>query len=435
MRGCVDNRITDEGNVEMNVLKEKGKIIWENIYEFLRWILMAILTGLIVGGVGILFVKGLGLANQFRGQYPQLILGLPLAGLAIVFLYRVCNYRDDKGTNLVLSTLQSKSQIPFRMAPLIFVSTILTHLFGGSAGREGAALQLGGSIGNQLGRWFRLDEDDKKMIIMCGMSAAFSAIFGTPLAAVIFAMEVSSIGMMHYAAFVPCMFSSLVASSFATAMGCHAEAFTIAEPVNFELVSALWIGVLGILCAIISIVFCHTLHISGHLFKKYLANPYIRVVVGSLVIVGLTIILRTDAYSGAGVNLIEEAFAGEAPKMAFLWKIIFTAITLGVGFKGGEIVPSFCIGATFGCLFGTIVGLPPSLCAAVAMVSVFCGVTNSPITSLVIGFEMFGFDCMRYLLIGVAISYMLSGYSGLYSEQTIMYSKFKLKTMDNKSRE
>lgn len=414
----------------MNTFKEKGKIIWENVYEFLRWIVLAVLTGLIVGGVGVLFVKGLGLANQFRGEYPQIILALPLAGLTIVFLYRVCNYQDDKGTNLVISTLQSKTQIPFRMAPLIFVSTILTHLFGGSAGREGAALQLGGSIGNQLGRLFRLDEDDKKLMIMCGMSAAFSAIFGTPLAAVIFAMEVSSIGIMQYAAFVPCMFSALVASSLATALGCHAEAFVISEPVEFALLPALLIGLLGILCAIISIIFCHTLHISGHLLKKYLSNPYLRVVVGSLVILGLTILLKTDAYSGAGVNLIEEAFAGEAPKMAFLWKIVFTAITLGVGFKGGEIVPSFCIGATFGCLFGTLVGLSPSLCAAVAMVSVFCGVTNSPLTSLIIGFEMFGFGSMKYLLIGVAISYMLSGYSGLYSEQTILYSKFKPKVIE-----
>lgn len=417
----------------MNTLKDIAKKAWENAREFLRWMILAAITGLVVGGVGILFVKGLGLANDFRGEHPQMILGLPLAGLLIVFLYRICKNENDKGTNLVISTLHSESQMPFRMAPLIFVSTILTHLFGGSAGREGAALQLGGSIGNQLGRWFRLDEDDTKLIVMCGMSAAFSAIFGTPLAAVIFAMEVSSIGIMQYGAFVPCMFASLIASSFSAAMGCHAEAFTITEPLEFAPVPALWIALLGILCALVSIIFCQTLHMSGHLFKKYLPNPYIRVLVGSVAIIGLTILLQTSAYSGAGVNLIEEAFAGEAPKMAFFWKIIFTAITLGVGFKGGEIVPSFCIGATFGCLFGSLVGISPSLCAAVAMVSVFCGVTNSPITSLIIGFEMFGFDSMKYLLIGVAISYMLSGYTGLYSEQTIMYSKSKLTYVNKKT--
>lgn len=417
----------------MNKLKENFKNAGITTLDFLRWIILAIITGFVVGGVGILFVKGLGYANDFRNAHPQIILALPLAGLLIVFLYKISKYENDKGTNLVISTLHAESQMPLRMAPLIFVSTIITHLFGGSAGREGAALQLGGSIGNQLGRWFRLDEDDTRMIVMCGMSAAFSSIFGTPLAAVIFAMEVSSIGMMHYAAFVPCMFASLVASTFATEMGVHAEAFTITEPLKFAIVPALLIVVLGILCAIISRIFCKTLHASGHLFKKYISNPYLRVLAGSIAIITLSAILRTTAYSGAGVNLIEEAFAGEAPAMAFLWKIIFTAITLGVGFKGGEIVPSFCIGATFGCLFGSLVGISPSLCAAVAMVSVFCGVTNCPISSLLIGFELFGFDSMKYLLIGVAISYMLSGYTGLYSEQTIMYSKFKTQIINRKT--
>lgn len=410
----------------MDKIKEKFTPARETALSFLRWLILAIITGFVVGGVGILFVKGLGLANTFRNAHTKIIFALPLAGLLIVFLYKISNYENDKGTNLVISTLQAKSQIPFRMAPLIFVSTILTHLFGGSAGREGAALQLGGSIGNQLGRWFHLKEEDTRMLVMCGMSAAFASIFGTPLAAVIFAMEVGSIGVMHYGAFVPCMFSALVASTFAQEMGCHAEAFTITESVDFALVPALLIVLLGILCACISMIFCKALHESGHLFRKYFPNAYLRVVVGSGIIIVLTLILHTTAYSGAGVNLIEEAFLGESPRMAFLWKMVFTAVTLGVGFKGGEIVPSFCIGATFGCLFGSLVGLSPSLCAAVGMVSVFCGVTNSPITSLVIGFEMFGFDSMRYLLIGVAISYMLSGYTGLYSEQTITSSKLKL---------
>lgn len=418
----------------MSTLKDNLKAARTTAVDFLRWIILAIITGFVVGGVGIAFVKGLGFANSFRNAHPQIILGLPLAGLLIVFLYKISKYENDKGTNLVISTLHAESQIPFRMAPLIFISTILTHLFGGSAGREGAALQLGGSIGNQLGRWFKTNDDDTRMLVMCGMSAAFSAIFGTPLAAVIFAMEIGSVGIMHYAAFVPCMFASLVASTFAHEMGCHAEAFAITEPVEFALIPALLIVLLGILCALISMIFCKTLHESSHLFRKYIPNAYIRVVVGSLIIIALSAILGTTTYSGAGVNLIEEAFLGDAPTMAFFWKMIFTAITLGVGFKGGEIVPSFCIGATFGCLFGTLVGLSPSLCAAIGMVAVFCGVTNSPITSLIIGFEMFGFDSMRFLLIGVAISYMLSGYSGLYSEQTITTSKLKLESINRKTR-
>ncbi len=417
----------------MKEMKEKLTTIAYRVWETLRRILLAILSGVVIGGVGILFVKALGSANNFRSEYPQLILGLPIAGLAIVFLYQICNYQNDRGTNLVLSTLHAKTHIPFRMAPLIFISTIVTHLFGGSAGREGAALQLGGSIGERIGQLFRLDEDEKRMLVMCGMSAAFSAIFGTPLAAVIFAMEVGSVGIMHYSAFVPCMFASLVASSFATVMGVHAEKFTIFEPVSFTAIPALQIVLLGILCAVLSILFCKILHTTGHMLRKYLPNPYLRILTASFAIIGLTILLQTSAYSGAGVNLIEEAFAGTSPDMAFFWKMIFTAITLGAGFKGGEIVPSFSIGATFGCLFGSVVGLSPSLCAAVAMVSVFCGVTNCPITSLLIGFELFGFDAMKFLLIGVAISYMLSGYTGLYSEQTIIYSKFKTNYINRKT--
>ena len=418
----------------MNTLKEKLGSARTTAVDFLRWIILAIITGFVVGGVGILFVKGLGLANAFRNAHSWMILALPLAGLLIVFLYKISNYENDKGTNLVISTLHAESQIPFRMAPLIFVSTILTHLFGGSAGREGAALQLGGSIGNQLGRWFKLNDEDTRMIVMCGMSAAFSAIFGTPLAAVIFAMEVGSIGIMHYAAFVPCMFAALVASTFAHEMGCHAEAFTITEPVEFAVAPALLIVLLGILCALVSMIFCKTLHESGHLFRKYIPNAYLRVVVGSAIIIALTAILRTTAYSGAGVNLIEEAFLGESPMMGFFWKIVFTAITLGVGFKGGEIVPSFCIGATFGCLFGTLVGLSPSLCAAVGMVAVFCGVTNCPITSMLIAFELFGFEGVSYYLIAIAVSYATSGYYGLYKDQTIVYSKYKAKYVNQKTR-
>lgn len=417
----------------MNTIKHNLKNAGITTWTFFRWTILAVITSFVVGGVGILFVKGLSLANTFRNAHSHMILALPLAGLLIVFLYKISNFENDRGTNLIISTLHGESQIPFRMAPLIFISTITTHLFGGSAGREGAALQLGGSIGNQVGRCLRLNDDDIRIIVMCGMSAAFSAIFGTPLAAVVFAMEVGSIGILHYAAFVPCMFASLIASTFAHEMGCHAEAFTITEPMEFAIAPSLLIVLLGILCALISRIFCIALHTTGHFFKKHIPNAYIRVIVGSLIILTLTALLRTTAYSGAGVNLIEEAFAGHTPKLAFVWKIIFTAITLGVGFKGGEIVPSFCIGATFGCLFGTLLGISPSMCAAVAMVSVFCGVTNSPITSLLIGFEMFGFDCMKYLLISVSISYMLSGYTGLYSEQTIMYSKFNTQEIRRKT--
>lgn len=406
-------------------MKQTTKNILHDLKDFFSWVVAASITGIVIGAVGVAFVKGLHIVNDFRAEHPAIIFGLPIAGIIIVTLYKICDYENDGGTNLIISTIHAKTEIPFRMAPLIFISTLLTHLFGGSAGREGAALQLGGSIGNQLARWFKLNEKDVRMMVMSGMSAAFAAIFGTPMAAVIFAMEVNSVGIMYYSAFVPCVISALVASSFANKFGVHAEYFGEVEALAFQLTPAIKFAILGICCALISVVFCITLHKVQHWYKHRFPNAYVRVVAAGIIIIALTYILETNAYSGAGVNLIEEAIAGHAPQAAFLWKIVFTALTLGAGFKGGEIVPSFAIGATFGCLFASIVGLPASTCAAVGMIAMFCGVTNSPIASMIIGFELFGFDIMKYLLIAVSISYMLSGYYSLYHEQKIMYSKFK----------
>ena len=408
-------------------MKETIKTLLKDLRHFFRWGIYASIVGIVIGFVGIAFVKALHMVNDFRTENPMIIWGLPIAGIIIVTLYKVCNYENDGGTNLVISTIHEKSTIPFRMAPLIFLSTLLTHMFGGSAGREGAALQLGGSIGNQFGRWFKLKDSDIRTIVMCGMSAAFAAIFGTPMAAVIFAMEVNSVGIMYYSAFVPCVISALTASSIANTFGVHAEYFGEVEAIAFAAIPAAKIALLGILCAAISVLFCMLLHKAGALYKKYLKNAYARIIVASFIIIALTYILGTNAYSGAGANLIEEAIAGHAPKSAFIWKMLFTAVTLGAGFKGGEIVPSFTIGATFGCLFGSLIGLPPSLCAAIGMISLFCGVTNAPIASMIIGFELFGLDIMQYLLISVSISYMMSGYYSLYHEQKIVYSKFHTK--------
>lgn len=402
---------------------------------FIRWIIFAITTGLFVGLFGVLFVKCLSFATDFREAHPQIIFALPFAGIVIVWLYEFFHYKNDKGTNLVISTIHAESEIPIKMAPLIFISTILTHLFGGSAGREGAALQLGGSIGNQLGRWFHLDERDTRVIIMCGMSAAFSAIFGTPMAAAIFALEVVSVGVMYYAALVPCVFSSLVASMFANTMEIDPETFVVYGVTEFHIRSFALMTLLGICCALLSIIFCKMLHTTGDLYRKYLVNPYVRIIFSSIIIIVLTMLLGTNEYSGSGIALIEKAFSNQTAPTTFLWKMIFTTLTLEAGFKGGEIVPSFTIGATFGCLFGSLVGLSPSLCAAVGMISVFCGVTNCPITSMIIGFELFGFEPVRFMLIGVSISYMLSGYYGLYPEQTIVYSKFKTQYINRKAKE
>lgn len=406
-----------------------------NITLFLKWCIFSTIVGLVVGGFSTLFAYCLRQVTDFRTVYPQLIFLLPLAGVVIVFLYGVFQYKNDKGTNMVLSTIHAETELPFKMAPLIFISTIITHLFGGSAGREGAALQLGGSIGNQLGRWFRFDEKDRRIVVMCGMSAAFAAIFGTPVAASIFAMEVVSVGVMYYAALVPCVFSALIASKFATDMGINPDLFTILHIPEFHFIPSVKVILLALCCAGLSVLFCMALHSLGDLYRAKLKNPYIRIVFSSCIIVVLTVILHTTDYMGAGVPVIERAIKGQVRPEAFLLKIIFTALTLEAGFKGGEIVPSFYVGATFGCLFGQLLGISPSLCAAVGMVSVFCGVTNCPITSMLIAFELFGYEAVPYFLIAISVSYLMSGYYGLYHDQTIVYSKYKTEYINRKAQE
>lgn len=399
--------------------------IFHNIRLLLRWSFFSVIIGLVVGGISTLFAQCLAWADSTRNEHDWIIYLLPVAGLVIVFFYNLLNYRNDKGTNLVLSTIHAEAEIPIKMAPLIFFSTVLTHLCGGSAGREGAALQLGGSVGNQLGRWFHFDEKDKRVVVMCGMSAAFAAVFGTPMAASIFAMEVVSVGVMYYAALVPCVFSSLIASQFAMTMGIDKDTFQILKFPQLELVPALEIVLLAALCAGLSVLFCILLHGTGDLYRKYIKNPYLRVVIAGTIVALVTFLLGNHDYNGGGIPVIERAIAGNVEWYAFLLKMILTAVTIEAGFKGGEIVPSFFVGATFGCLFGQLIGLSPSMCAAIGMISVFCGVTNCPITSMLISFELFGFEAVPYLLIAVAVSYLMSGYYGLYHDQTIVYSKYK----------
>ncbi len=401
---------------------------------FLKWLAFSILSGILVGSVGAVFHYCILYGTNAREKYPWLIFLLPAAGLLIVGVYHLMRNEEDTGTNLVLSAIHSGKHIPLRMAPLIFISTVMTHLFGGSAGREGAALQLGGSIGNSLGRFLKFDEKDQHIMIMCGMSAAFSVLFGTPLAAAVFSMEVVSVGIMHYAALVPCVVSSLVAQGIGEYCRIAPEQFLLASVPEFTISSAVITALLAILCAVVSALFCIALHMGEALYKKYLPNPYLRIVAGGLLIILLTLLVGNQDYNGAGMPIIARCFAEhEVVPYAFLMKILFTAITLGAGYKGGEIVPSFFIGASFGCFFGNLAGFAPDLCTAAGMGAVFCGVTNCPITSLFISFELFGFEGMPYFMLSVALGYMLSGYYGLYHSQKIVYSKYKTEFINRKT--
>lgn len=407
--------------------------IWDRIKKVTRWVVFAIITGITLGLVCAFFSYCLKTVIAYRQEHWSIIFFMPLAGLLIVAFYQALGSQKDKGTNLILESITSDVRVPLKMTPLIMLSTVITHMYGGSAGREGAALQIGGSVGNFLGRVLKLDFVDRKTVVMAGMSAAFSALFGTPAAAAIFSIEVVSVGIMQYSALVPCVIASLTASAVAVRLGSVPEAFTIMEIVDFSAVSAVKIIILAGLCGGVSALFCMVMHRVGNFFKNTFDDAYTRIVIGGMILVALTTIIHSLDYSGTGMEIIAKAVdEGEAKPYAFLLKIIFTAITLGCGFKGGEIVPSFFVGATFGVLVGNIIGLSPSLCGAVGMVSVFCGVTNCPISSLLIALELFGIEAMPFFLLAIAISYALSGYYSLYSTQRFAYSKYKAEFINNK---
>ena len=411
----------------------KNTPLAKNVEYFIRWSVISILIGLVTGVVGSVFGHGVLRASACFRTHPWLVFLLPFSGLLIVWIYHILKEDKNRGTNMVIEAIYSKTAITFATAPAVFLGTLLTHIAGGSAGREGAALQMGGSIGYKLGGLMKLDEKDMKIAVMCGMSGTFAALFGTPMAAAVFSMEVISIGVMYYAALVPCIFSSFIGAAVAKLFHLKPEFFHIGEVPDFDLKMACLIVALGILCALVAELFCITLHVSSHLYECYLPSRYRRVFVGGLLVIGLTLLLRTIDYNGSGVSLIEKCFEGEVPYTAFLWKILFTAVTLEAGFRGGEIVPTLTIGATFGCAFAMLTGQPHGIMAACGMLAVFAGVTNCPISTLLIGFELFGYEAMPFFVMVIGVSFTLSGYYSLYSSQKFVYSKIRTEYINRKT--
>ena len=418
---------------KMYVQKETQNMPFnKNILYFIRWTAISIVMGTVCGLIGTAFGYGVIYAQRLFKTHSFMQYLMPVAGVLIVLLHQMFHELGNRGTNLILESISSDERIPMATLPCIFISTILSQAVGASAGKEGAALQIGGCIGNYFGDVFHMDERDKKVMIMSGMSGCFGAIFGTPLAAAMFGIEVISIGVAYYAALVPCVFASFIGAQISGALGLHGESFPILHIPEFSLVPALYTVGLGLTCALLSVCFCILLHETQHLYKNKIGNVYVRILVAAGLSIALALIFGRD-YCGAGFNLVEKAVDGESAYLGFLLKMIFTAVALGGGFKGGEIVPTLAVGASFGCTFGLLTGFEPSLCAAAGMLATFVGVTNCPIATMFLGFELFGFEAMPYFAVAVAISFTLSGYYGLYSGQKFTYSKTKAEFINRKA--
>ena len=372
-------------------------------------------------------------ATELRAAQPWLLFLLPVAGLLITALYKVTKC-EGVGTNNVLRAVQSGEPVSILLVPAIFLGTVLTHLCGGSAGREGAALQMGGSIGWNLGTLLRLKDHDRRTATISGMAAFFSALFGTPLAAACFAMMVEDVGLTFTSAFVPAFTSALIAYGCSLVFGIAPTHFALTAP-ELNVRTALLVILLGVACAAVSRLFCYTLHFMEHTVPKLLPNPWVRVFAGGVLVIGFSYLFGVGRYNGAGMSVIIAAVEqGQALPWDFLCKIFLTALTLACGFKGGEVVPSFFVGATFGCVVGPLLGLPAGFAAAVGLVSIFCGATNALIPSILLGFELFSGAGLELIALGCGICYMLSGHHGLYSSQTFVTNKLRSEYMSHKWR-
>ena len=388
------------------------------------WLVLAAAVGLVCGGVGTAFHLSVEAVTELRGEHGWILWLLPLAGLVIVALYKGTRC-EGMGTNNVIRAVQSGEAVSPLLVPAIFLGTVLTHLCGGSAGREGAALQMGGSIGYNVGRLFRLSDHDRRTATVCGMAAFFSALFGTPLAATLFAMMVEDVGLTFSVAFVPGFLAALVAYGVSLACGISPTRFALADAPALTADAVLKVMVLGAACAVVSRLFCGLLHFTEHELPKRLPNPWVRAAVGGIAVVALSYLMGVGRYNGAGMGVIAAAVEqGEALPWDFLCKALLTAVTLASGFKGGEVVPSFYIGATFGCAVGPLLGLPAGFSAAVGLVAVFCGATNTLIPSILMAYELFQGEGLELVALGCGVCYMLSGYHGLYSSQTFVTEKW-----------
>lgn len=353
-----------------------------------RWLLLAVPTGLVCGAVGTAFHLAVEHVTEWRAEHIWLLWLLPVAGLAIVALYKITGC-EGMGTNNVIRAVHSGESVSPLLVPAIFFGTVLTHLCGGSAGREGAALQMGGSIGYNIAKLFRFSDHDRRTATACGMAAFFSALFGTPLSATLFGIMVEDVRLAFSVAFVPGFAAALIAYGVSLACGISPTHFALTAPA-LSIDSTLLVAVLGVACALVA----------------------------------LSYLMGVGRYNGAGMGVITAAVEqGQALPWDFICKMLLTALTLSAGFKGGEVVPSFYIGATFGCAFGPLLGLPAGFSAAVGLVSVFCGATNTLIPSILLAYELFGGVGLELIALGCGVCYMLSGTHGLYSSQLFVTEK------------
>ena len=393
------------------------------IKTFLKWGLLGVLMGVLGGLLGAGFHHALHFVTHVRSEHTWLVFLLPLGGLATVALYRLFGMQGNRGTNEIIDATLDGHPVSPMVAPAIFLATSITHLLGGSAGREGAALQLGGSTASMLAKLFRLNREERKVMVMAGMSAVFAGLFGTPLTATLFCMEFESVGTVFSPALLPCFLAAFLASRVSALLGVHAETYILTRSFALTLGNCWQYLILAVLVYLLGIAMCALFHKAEHFAAHHLPNPFIRIALGGAVVTVLTLLVGDHRFNGAGMDMALKAVGGEADWYSFLLKMLFTAVTLSAGFKGGEIVPTFCIGATFGCVLGSLLGLDAGMATALGLIGLLCCATNSPLASIVLSIEMFGSTNLYLFAFVCVVCFVLSGNSGLYASQIIQFRK------------
>ena len=427
-------------------MSETPKLAFEQLRiarHLIRWSLLVLPVSVAVGSMVALFLWLLESATQIRQVNLWLITLLPLAGVGIYWLYRRWGKHSEAGNNLIMDEIHAPGGgIPFRMAPLVLVTTIITHLFGGSAGREGTAVQMGGSVADYFAKKFGLRHEDKRILLMSGMAAGFGAVFGTPLTGAIFALEVLAVGRIKYDALMPCLIASLLADIVCSSFPIHHTHYSIGYSakqamgalsfIHFDLVLLLQVLIAGACFGLASFAFAELSHSIKALSQRWIARKWLVPVVGGLLVLGISGLLGTTDYLGlgvsapheGGVSIVSAFSAGGADSFSWLWKLLLTAITLSMGFKGGEVTPLFFIGATLGNTLAMLLGAPVDLFAGLGFIAVFAGATNTPLACTMMGIELFGAENAIYFGVACFTAYYFSGHTGIYTSQRVAVSKF-----------
>lgn len=387
---------------------------------FARWLPIALAVGATTGAAVTLFMWGLDFVTAYRELHPLIILGLPVAAAAVAWFYARYGATVEAGNNMILEEIhEPRKVVPARLGPLILLSTWTMHLFGASVGREGTAVQMGGSLADQLTWILRLPSTDRRRLLMAGMSAGFAAVFGTPLAGAIFGLEVLAIGRLEYEGLLSCFIAAWAGNAFAHFLGIHHAAYPLVTVLHPTWVGTAWAVATGAAFGLTGSGFAWATHAVSDVLRRTLRQTWLRPFVAGVVVVALAAVLQSTRYLGLGVEVIQESFTHALPLRDSLLKALFSVISLGSGMKGGEVTPLFFIGATLGSALSAYLPLATGVLAALGFVAVFAGAANTPLACTLMGIELFGSGASLYLGLACVASYVFSGHAGIYRAQKI----------------